>query len=65
MKRCDAEFYATLKARIKETYTDVRVSKTGCLGACSTGTMVVIMPDNIWLGEVGLEDIPEILNKVS
>jgi len=65
MKRGAGDVYPKLKAAIKERYSDVRVSKTGCLGNCLTGTSVVVMPDDAWLGEVTEEDIEEILNMLS
>ena len=52
----------TLKTRVKELGLPVRVSKSGCLDRCSLGPTVVIMPDNIWFGEVGLDDVESILN---
>jgi len=64
MNRGASELYPILKTAIKEAMTDVRVSRTGCLGRCSTGATVVIMPDDIWLGEVTIDDIPEIVQMV-
>ncbi len=64
MQRGAGELYPAIKAAVKEATTDVRVSKTGCLGQCSTGSTVVIMPDDIWLGEVTADDIPEIIDIV-
>ena len=49
---------------MKETDPTVRVSRTGCLGNCATGTTVVIMPDNIWLGEVGVGDVHMVIEKI-
>src|SRR5436190_58554 len=50
-----------LKTRVKELGLKVRVSKSGCLDMCQTGPTVVIMPDNIWLGSVTVNDIEEII----
>lgn len=64
MQRGAGELYPALKAAIKAATGDVRVSRTGCLGQCLMGPTVVIMPDDIWLGEVTLEDIPKIVQMV-
>lgn len=59
------ELHAKIKAAIKASCPDVRVSKSGCLGNCKTGISVVIMPDDIWLGRVTEADIPEIVALVN
>ncbi len=64
MKRKAGELYPKLKEAIKAQFSDVRVSRTGCLGNCGTGPTVVIMPDDVWLGEVGEGGIAEILEKL-
>ncbi len=63
-QRNAVDLHAKLKAAVKEVATDVRVSKSGCLDNCSTGCTVVIMPDNIWLGQVADVDIPEIVKLI-
>jgi (2Fe-2S) ferredoxin len=55
------EIRDVLKARVKEAGLPVRVSKSGCLGMCATGPTVVIMPDDLWFGGVGLEDVGSIV----
>lgn len=57
-------FFPALKLAIKAECPGVRVSRSGCLGNCLTGPTVVIMPDNVWLGEVREADIPLILELV-
>jgi len=58
----DAEgVYDALKLGFAEAAFDIRVSRTGCLGQCTTGVTVVIMPDNVWLGDVRVEDVPELV----
>ncbi len=56
--------FDTLKAAVKATYTDVRVVRSSCLNNCDTGASVVVMPDNLWLGEVTEGDVPEILERL-
>ncbi|NBS41160.1 (2Fe-2S) ferredoxin domain-containing protein [bacterium] len=58
------ELHKKLKEAVKAVTHDVRVSKTGCLDRCSAGATVVIMPDNVWLGQVTEEDIPEIVKLI-
>lgn len=60
-KKGSIDFHQQLKSAIKAAFSDVRVSKAGCLGTCTTGTTVVIMPDNIWLGDVKNADIDKIV----
>ncbi len=59
-----AELHTKLKEAVKAAALDVRVSKSGCLDRCSSGATVVIMPDNVWLGQVTEEDIDEIVKLV-
>ena len=56
--------YERLKGAVKAQFTDVRVVRTSCLNNCDTGVSVVIMPDDIWLGEVTEGDIPAILERL-
>lgn len=60
-KRGSQELYVKIKQAIKAADPSIRVSRTGCLGNCLSGVSVVIMPDDIWLGEVAEEDIPKIV----
>ncbi len=62
--RGSADIHKKLKAAVKERAADIRVSKTGCLDNCATGVSVVIMPDDIWLGDVKETDIPEIIELI-
>jgi (2Fe-2S) ferredoxin len=41
----------------------VRVNKSGCLGQCGHGPMVVVYPDNVWYAGVRLEDAAEIVEE--
>lgn len=55
------DLHQKLKAAIKAIDPEVRVSRAGCLGTCLSGASVVIMPDDLWLGEVTEDDIDEIV----
>ncbi|PIR47714.1 hypothetical protein COV06_01825 [Candidatus Uhrbacteria bacterium CG10_big_fil_rev_8_21_14_0_10_50_16] len=65
MQRGAEEVYDALKLGFAEAAFDIRVSRTGCLGQCSTGVTVVVMPDNVWLGDVRVEDVPELVRLYS
>ena len=58
------ELHAKLKEEMKKADLTVRVSKTGCLDRCADGATVAITPDDVWLGGVTEEDIPEIIRMV-
>lgn len=59
------ELHRKLKEAVKVIDPRIRVSKAGCLGNCKSGTSVVIMPDDTWLGDVRDEDIPELIRIIS
>ncbi len=59
------DLYNKLKIKIAESDPEIRVSKTGCLGNCLSGATIAIMPDNVYLGEVKEEDIPEIISIIN
>lgn len=60
-KRGSLELYKLIKQTLKAADPSIRVSRTGCLGNCLSGVSVVIMPDDIWLGEVTRDDVPKIV----
>lgn len=60
-KRSSHALYLQIKQAIKAADPTIRVSRTGCLGNCLSGVVVVIMPDDVWLGEVTSDDIPKIV----
>tara|TARA_B100000029_G_C17115614_1_gene793124 strand:+ start:360 stop:662 length:303 start_codon:yes stop_codon:yes gene_type:complete len=47
----------------KNLNIQVRANKSGCLGACSSGPVIVIYPQGIWYKNVKLDDVLEIINK--
>ncbi|MHB8632724.1 MAG: (2Fe-2S) ferredoxin domain-containing protein [Thermoplasmatota archaeon] len=48
---------ALRQAGLKES---LRVNKSGCLGQCGHGPMVVVYPEGVWYSHVTPEDAPEI-----
>ncbi len=47
----------------KNDLDDVEVKKTGCMGFCEKGPIVVIEPENIFYTEVTIDDVSEIVEK--
>lgn len=41
----------------------VRANKSGCLDQCSRGTTMVVYPEGVWYGGVGLGDVDEIIQR--
>ncbi len=39
----------------------VRINAAGCLDQCEHGTTVVVYPEGVWYGFVGLDDVEEIV----
>ena len=37
------------------------VTNTGCFGICSSGPVVVVLPEGVWYKEVTVEDVAEIV----
>ncbi len=57
-----------LKSVLKDAVKDrgwkgqVRVSESSCLGVCEAGPNIMIYPQQIWLADVSINDVPEIMN---
>lgn len=60
------EFFTYMKSRLLELDMHgpgkIRVSKSGCLGRCSSGPCIVIYPEGIWYSYSSFADIDEIIN---
>lgn len=59
------ELAEQLKSRIKAMglNSEIRINKSGCLDACKFGPVVVIYPEQIWYGQVTLNDVEEIIQQ--
>jgi len=61
------EFFSHMKTRLLELDMHgpgkIRVSKSGCLGRCSSGPCIVIYPEGIWYTYETVEDIDQIVDK--
>jgi (2Fe-2S) ferredoxin len=40
---------------------DIKATKSGCLGGCESGVIVVVYPDNVWYSKVQVEDVVDII----
>jgi (2Fe-2S) ferredoxin len=41
--------------------SEVRVTKSGCLGQCGHGPMAVMWPENVWYSKLTPTDVPELV----
>ncbi|HWH08834.1 MAG TPA: (2Fe-2S) ferredoxin domain-containing protein [Candidatus Thermoplasmatota archaeon] len=57
------EVRAALKQGVKDAglASEVRVTKSGCLGQCGHGPNVAVWPENVWYHRVKLQDVPDLL----
>ncbi len=66
-KSCADTQSELVKAKVKEIVHNrgwkgtVRISTSGCMGLCAEGANVIIYPQKIWLSEVSLDDVDEII----
>ena len=69
-KSCGDEGTPDLKAAIKAEIKKrgwkgiVRVSASGCLGACESGPNIMLYPQKIWFSGVSSDNLPEIIQTV-
>lgn len=42
---------------------EVFVSNTGCFSICEKGPIVVVYPDNVWYGNVTVDDVERIMDE--
>ncbi|MBI2931611.1 MAG: (2Fe-2S) ferredoxin domain-containing protein [Planctomycetes bacterium] len=63
--RGSAEIQKRLKEIVKSKGLQgrLRVSRAMCLGLCSVGPNLCVMPDNVWYTHVTLEDVPAIVER--
>ncbi len=66
---CGAKGGAEIATRLKKMTLDaglkgkVRVTRTGCLGECAKGVVIVIYPAETWLTNVTLNDVERIFQE--
>jgi (2Fe-2S) ferredoxin len=47
----------------REIWNRIRAIGTTCLGLCDQGVVMVVYPDNVWYGNVGLDDVEQIVDE--
>jgi (2Fe-2S) ferredoxin len=47
----------------RQLWEKVAVNGTTCLGPCNLGASVVVYPEGIWYGQVGVKDVEEIVDQ--
>ena len=53
-----------LKSEVRRRgLTDVKVTKSGCLGQCEEGPHLVVYPEGVWYSGLGQEDLPVIVEE--
>lgn len=61
------EFFRYMKSKLLELDMHgpgkIRVSKSGCLGRCSSGPCIVIYPEGVWYSYSSFVDIDKIIDK--
>ena len=66
-KSCGNHSNPELKSLLKDAVREkgwkplVRVSESSCLGVCDAGPNIMIYPQKIWLSDVSMDDVPEII----
>lgn len=60
-----AEIRAQFKKRLKELglSTQFRANAAGCLDACEYGATVLVYPEQVWYGNVRIDDVEEIIQE--
>ncbi len=58
------DFHAALKDMVAERglHTRIRVSRSGCMDRCESGTNLIVLPDNAWYSDVSEADLEELVD---
>jgi (2Fe-2S) ferredoxin len=64
-ERGSVALVAALRGRIKEAgrETDIKVTRTACMGRCGEGPTVAVYPDGVWYRAVQAEDAAELVTE--
>jgi len=63
-KTCSAQGSAKVLAAFEADVPDgVAVKRSGCLGQCGSGPMVLVEPEKIWYSQVQPGDVKEIVSR--
>ncbi len=66
---CAPEGKSELHGRLKDLVAEaglkarVRANKAGCLDQCEHGPVIVVYPEQVWYGGVGVDDLEEIVRE--
>jgi (2Fe-2S) ferredoxin len=60
---CDFKNLFKQKLKEKGVLSEIRANSCGCLDACEYGPAIVIYPEQVWYGNVTINDIDEIINE--
>lgn len=69
-KSCSQGNAKEIKDKLKEIALErkwmprVRISESGCLGACGVGPNIMIYPQKIWLTNVTFDDIEDVVLEI-
>ena len=69
-KSCSQGNAKEIKDKLKEIALErkwmprVRISESGCLGACGVGPNIMIYPQKIWLTNVLIDDIEDVVLEI-
>lgn len=61
----NSNLHAQLQKLVKEAGlgATVRINRAGCLNQCEHGPVVVVYPEAVWYGNVGVEDAASIVEE--
>jgi (2Fe-2S) ferredoxin len=61
---CSRQGAAAVLAGLRaQPVAGVTLERSGCLGQCGSGPMVLVLPEEIWYAAVQPEDVPEIIQE--
>lgn len=46
-----------------QAVSEVTVQRSGCLGRCGSGPMVVVLPEEVWYGHVHPQEVPTVVKR--
>jgi|GEM_PF-5970152 len=59
------ELVSALKLAAGKARLDVRVTSSGCVDLCWVGAAISVMPDNVFLKNIGSADIPAVVEALA
>lgn len=64
-RRGSQEVFDEFKQQIKDRKlrSKIRINRSGCLEVCEIGPGILVVPDNVWYGEISKEDVSVIIDE--